>query len=79
MRKKNGTFGKGTQHPKAKLSAMAVINILHEIKNGVKQDYLAVKYKVTPATICKIGKGQLWPHVFKVFNISSSPKEIKKP
>ncbi|MEO6302696.1 MAG: helix-turn-helix domain-containing protein [Bacteroidia bacterium] len=57
---KNNT---GFINPLSKLTMSEVVKIKTSLKQGVKQSYLANKFKVSCTTISKIKRGILWTNI----------------
>lgn len=80
-RKSGGRTGhrsmKGQEHPRAKLRNEDVVFILeHREMSGIE---LAERFSLHPVTICRIRRGDRWPHLYNQFVTQSAVNEDKEP
>lgn len=56
-------FGRGTAHPKAKLSEADVLQIDRLVREGCTHEYLGRAFGVDRSAISAIATGRSWSHV----------------
>lgn len=64
MKRRSGNYPHGEQHAESKLKEADVLEIKRLYKEeGVKQQWLALKYGVAQGMISKIVNGHVWQHL----------------